>query len=204
MKLIGMLDSPFVRRVAITMKLLKLPFEHQSVSVMREFETFRTFNPLVKAPTLILDDGTILMESSLILELLEKMAGPEIGLMPSDMNAYVRAQRIIGLSLIASEKTVQKVYEHNMRASENLDPKWLSRVEGQLAEAFQALDTELNSLTEWSCGDTLSQADITAAIAWRFTGFVFPDLVDALAFPAIAALSDRAEALPEFRETPLD
>ncbi|MAI90601.1 glutathione S-transferase family protein [Ponticaulis sp.] len=204
MKLIGMLDSPFVRRVAVTMKLLELPFEHESVSVMRDYETFRTYNPLVKAPTLIMDDGTILMESSLILELVEKLAGPGQGLMPEGLDDYVRAQRIIGLSLIAAEKTVQKVYEHNMRASENIDLKWLSRVETQLADAYRALNAELKKSTDWSCGPKLTQADITAAIAWKFTEHVFPKLADDRTYPAIAALSERAEAIPEFIDTPLE
>lgn len=48
MKLIGMLDSPFVRRAAISAKLLDLPFEHQSVSVFRQFDTFKAINPVAR------------------------------------------------------------------------------------------------------------------------------------------------------------
>ena len=59
MQLIGMLDSPYVRRVAISMKLMGIPFEHQSVSVFRNFDRFREINPVVKAPTLVCDDGTV-------------------------------------------------------------------------------------------------------------------------------------------------
>ncbi|WP_273744534.1 glutathione S-transferase N-terminal domain-containing protein, partial [Burkholderia mallei] len=65
MKLIGMLDSPFVRRVAISAKLLGLPFEHHSISVFRQFDAFKSFNPVVKAPTLLTDDGTMLVDSDL-------------------------------------------------------------------------------------------------------------------------------------------
>ncbi|MBU4508107.1 MAG: glutathione S-transferase N-terminal domain-containing protein, partial [Gammaproteobacteria bacterium] len=50
MKLIGMLDSPYVRRVAISLQLLDLPFEHQSLSVFRTFDEFSRTNPVVKAP----------------------------------------------------------------------------------------------------------------------------------------------------------
>lgn len=70
MQLIGMLDSPFVRRVAIALRLLDLPYEHRPLSVFRNFEAFSLFNPMVKAPTLVLDDGTVLMDSSLILDYL--------------------------------------------------------------------------------------------------------------------------------------
>ena len=59
MKLIGMLDSPYVRRVAISMQLLGLRFEHESVSVFRTFDQFQKINPVVKAPSLICDNGRL-------------------------------------------------------------------------------------------------------------------------------------------------
>ena len=68
MKLIGMLDSPFVRRAAITLHLKGLPFEHQSLSVFRNFDEFQAINPLVKAPTLVGDEGWQLVDSSLIID----------------------------------------------------------------------------------------------------------------------------------------
>ena len=76
MKLIGMLDSPYVRRVAISLQLLGLPFEHRSLSVFRTFDQFREINPVVKAPTVVFDDGEILMDSTLILEYAEALARP--------------------------------------------------------------------------------------------------------------------------------
>ena len=71
MQLIGMLDSPYVRRVAVSFQLLGLPFEHRSISVFRTFEQFHAINPVVKAPTLVCDDGTVLMDSTLILDYAE-------------------------------------------------------------------------------------------------------------------------------------
>jgi glutathione S-transferase len=60
MRLIGMLDSPYVRRVAISLEHLGVPFEHEAVSVFSTFEEFRGINPVVKAPTLVCDDGEVL------------------------------------------------------------------------------------------------------------------------------------------------
>src|SRR3954468_1417861 len=74
MQLIGMLDSPYVRRSAISLKLLGIPFEHRSVSVFRHLDEFRRLNPVVKAPTLICDDGTVLMDSTPILDYAESLA----------------------------------------------------------------------------------------------------------------------------------
>jgi len=74
MRLIGMLDSPYVRRVAISLQLLGLGFEHRPASVFRAFDEFHAINPIVKAPTLVCDDGTVLMDSGLILDYAQALA----------------------------------------------------------------------------------------------------------------------------------
>ena len=71
MLLIGMLDSPFVRRVAITLQRLGLAYEHGNWSVGRDAERIRRYNPLLRVPTLVLDDGEVLVESAAILDHLE-------------------------------------------------------------------------------------------------------------------------------------
>jgi len=109
MQLIGMLDSPYVRRVAISMKLMGIPFEHQSVSVFRNFDRFREINPVVKAPTLVCDDGTVLMDSTLILDYLEGLVPPERRLMPPAGDARREALRITGLAVAACDKGVALV-----------------------------------------------------------------------------------------------
>lgn len=121
MKLIGMLDSPYVRRTAISLKLLGLPFEHAPVSVFRHFDAFRAINPVVKAPTLVCDDGTVLMDSTLILDYAEALAGRS--LMPAALPARRQALRVVGLALAACEKAVQIVYECNLRPAEKGTPR---------------------------------------------------------------------------------
>ena len=115
MKLVGMLDSPYVRRVAISLQLLAIRFEHQSLSVFGGFEEFQRINPLVKAPTLICDDGELLIDSTLILQYAEAMAKPGRSLVPVDIDDQRHALRIIGLALAACEKSVQIIYERNLR-----------------------------------------------------------------------------------------
>jgi glutathione S-transferase len=55
MQLLGMLDSPYVRRVAVSLYLLDIPFVHRPISVFSGFDEFRQLNPVVKAPTLLCD-----------------------------------------------------------------------------------------------------------------------------------------------------
>ncbi|MGE4307438.1 MAG: glutathione S-transferase family protein [Novosphingobium sp.] len=202
MRLIGMLDSPYVRRVAISLDMLGLPFSHEPLSVFRDFDAFAAINPVVKAPTLVTDDGVVLMDSGLILEHAEGLAASARSLAPTDMRAHARAQRIIGLALAACEKSVQIVYEHNLRPDEKRHQPWLDRVEGQLASAYALLEGEVARADSWLFGERPLQADITSAVAFRFSREMLPGLVTAGACPALAALSARAEALPAFRAFP--
>ena len=72
MILIGMFDSPFVRRVAVSMDLLGMPFEHRNWSVGKDQQRIREFNPVGRVPTLVLDDGETLIESAMILDCLDQ------------------------------------------------------------------------------------------------------------------------------------
>ncbi len=130
MKLIGMLDSPFVRRVAISARCLGIELGHESVSVFRTFAQFQQINPVVKAPTLVLDDGEVLMDSTLIIDYLEALAGPGRSLMPGNIEQRLRSLRLIGLALAANEKSVQLYYERNLRPADIQFEPWVERVEG--------------------------------------------------------------------------
>jgi len=200
MKLIGMLDSPFVRRAAITLTLKGIKFEHQSLSVFRNFDEFQSINPLVKAPTLIGDDGWQMVDSSMIIDWAES-TGTGPSLMPDEPSARLRTLRLLGLALTASEKSVQIVYE-GKRDESHRDAGWLNRVEGQLIAAYAALERESNGRHGWLVGDTLTQADITVAVAWRFTQLMQPKLITTHDHPALTALSTRAEQLPAFASLP--
>ncbi|HEY9736725.1 MAG TPA: glutathione S-transferase N-terminal domain-containing protein [Trichocoleus sp.] len=204
MKLIGMLDSPFVRRVAISLKLLEIPFEHQALSVFRNVDEFSAINPLVKAPTLICDDGEMLIDSSLILDYIETLVGPEKSLMPSQADLRQHALRLIGIGLIACEKTVQIYYERSLRPVEKQHQPWLDRIRQQLGAAYDLLEQAAAQPSPWLFSDSLMQPDITVCVAWRFTQFMIPDVVDPAHYPALAQLSERAETLPEFVATPLE
>jgi glutathione S-transferase len=208
MKLIGMLDSPFVRRVAISAKLLGLPFEHESVSVFRHFDRFKAVNPVVKAPTLVTDDGATLLDSSLIVDYLDHLVEPQRRLLPASIDARVRTLVPVGFALAAAEKTVQVVYEHALRPADKQHAPWLERVLSQLEAAYGELEPLVAAADGWFGGARLLQSDVTVAVAWRFTQFVAADYpalarIDPARYPALAAHSARAEALPAFVETPL-
>ena len=197
MQLIGMLDSPFVRRVAISFDLQNIPFEHKALSVFRNFDEFSTINPTVKAPTLVLDDGSFLIDSTLILEYGDALAGSS--LLPATPAARARALRAIGPALAACEKTAQIVYECSLRPQEKQHQPWLDRVQQQLFAALGLLEAEADAFDI----DTLDQAAITAAVTWSFVRLMVPQIVAPDHFPRLGAWTARAEALPVFQRYPL-
>ena len=197
MQVIGMLDSPYVRRVAVSLKVLGLPFDLDQVSVFRHFEKFSAINPVVKAPSFITDDGTVLMDSTLILEHIAHLAPRS--LMPADRAEQETALRQIGLALAACEKTVSIIYERNQRPAEKQHQPWLDRVTGQLLTAYRLLEREVSP--DWFTGEDLMQPQITTAVAWRFTQHYVPELVIEGDFLKLSVLSARAERLAPFLET---
>jgi glutathione S-transferase len=201
MKLIGMLDSPYVRRVAITLQLLGLHFEHQSLSVFRTFDEFERINSVVKAPTLVCDDGTVLMDSTLIIQYAEALARPRT-LMPTDLPALQRDLRLIGLALAGCDKAVQIIYEREQRPVEKLHQPWMTRVTRQLMAAFRELERELARKPFVATSEHMSQAGLTIAVVWHFTQQTIANVVPATDFPNLAAFSARAEAMEEFKAAP--
>ena len=201
MKLVGMLDSPYVRRVAVSLQLLGLRFEHQSLSLFRTFEAFHQINPVVKAPSFLCDDGTVLMDSSLILTYAEAVAKPRT-LMPADLPALQRDLRLIGLALAACEKSVQIIYERALRPLEKQHHPWVQRVTGQLLAAAAGMEAELaerpapNERSEWR------QADVDVAVTWHFMQQTIAAILPAANYPRLEAFSAAAEALPEFKAAP--
>ena len=200
MQLIGMLDSPYVRRAAISLRLLGFAFEHRSISVFSTFEQFRAINPVVKAPTLVCDDGTPLMDSTLIIDHAESIAGRS--LMPAGGAERLHALRVLGLALAACEKTVQIVYERKLRPPEKQHAPWVDRVRGQLAAAYAGLEAEISRLPPVADEAALGQAGLTSAVAWGFTQMMLPELVAPADCPSLAAFAAAAERLPAFVALP--
>ncbi|RFB78564.1 glutathione S-transferase family protein [Methylovirgula sp. 4M-Z18] len=203
MQLIGMMDSPYVRRVAISLRLMGIAHEHQQISVFRQMDEFRAINPVIKAPTLVCDDGTTLMESALILDYLEALADPERSLMPKDLAARRRALALIGLGLAACEKSIQIEYERKRPKEFHYEP-WVARVTGQLHAAMELLEKAASHANPWLVTPHMCQADVTVAVAWRFVQYIVPDLVRVTSYAGLAAYAGRVEQLPEFVETPLE
>lgn len=199
MILIGMLDSPYVRRVAIGMKVLGLEYEHRPLSVFSDFDQVQAINPAVKVPTLVTGDGQVLMDSTLILAYLEELAAHAPRIRPEPEPARLRALCQTSHALAACDKAVQIVYERRLRPQEKQHQPWLDRVQLQLHGAWRQLEASLRE----EAPDCLSIAGITIAVAWSFAQQMVPDVMAAGDYPAVAALTALAERQPVFLATPM-
>ncbi len=198
-----MFDSPFVRRVAISMQLLDIGYEHADWSVGRDFERIRQYNPLGRVPTLVLDDGEVLLESAAILDYLDDRVGTARALLPAAASERRRALQYIALSNGAAEKGREQIYERAFRPPEKRHEPWLQRCRAQMHGALAVIEGYCQRLGAgpWLVGDILSQADITASCAFTFLReSQQPDDLSAR-YPRLAALVDQCEALAAFTST---
>jgi glutathione S-transferase len=201
MILIGMFDSPFVRRVAVSMKLLGFSFEHRNWSVGRDLAQIRKYNPVGRVPTLVLDDGEPLIESSSILDYLDDVIGGERALLPRTGVARRQGLKLMAMATGAAEKGVTQLYEGAFRPEERRHAPWVERCRAQMEGGLEELERACAKLDRdaWLLGTRMTQADITVACASTFMHEALQ--LDASKRPALAALTARCEALPEFEST---
>ena len=200
MILIGQFDSPFVRRTAIAMRLYGVAFEHRPWSVFAEAEKIARYNPLMRVPTLVMDDGLVLIESHAILDALDHMVGPERAMMPSSGDLRRQVQKICALATGMADKAVSLGYERHVHKRES--QAWVDRCLQQIAGVLSELEASRESqATEWWFGEKIGHADIAVACALRFLGDAHAGLFDLPeGWPMLAAHAAKCEALPAFRE----
>jgi glutathione S-transferase len=174
------------------------------LSIFKGYDEFRGVNPLVKVPTLVCDDGEMLVDSSLIIDHLETMSDSGKSLMPESGADRFRSLQIIGVALVAMEKIVAVIYERTQRPKELQHAPWIKRVDQQMRSAFDQLEEFVGDGSRWLTGPDVMQADITTAVAWRFSQHAVSRRISADDYPGLSAFSVRAEALAEFIACPLE
>jgi glutathione S-transferase len=200
-ELVGMLDSPFVRRVAVALELYGLSYENLPLRTVGDAAEFARYSPLKRAPTLVLPGGELLVDSHLILAHLDELVAPERCLTPRDPAARLSCRQVLGVAAGLADKAVSAFYERNFHTPEQQSSRLLERNRGQLADSLRWLDSRAPE--QWLVGSALSHADIMVATAIRFAGDALPDLLDLGAAPRLAAWCQRLEALPVLRKTHL-
>jgi len=197
MLLIGQYDSIFVRRVAIAMRLYGIAFEHKTWSTFGDAEKIAPYNPLMRVPTLVLDNGEALIESSIILDYLDERVGEGQAMIAARGAERRHHLRLCALASGLADKAVSLVYERVLRKEQS--KIWAERCAAQISGVLGALEKERRRAPFWF-GETIAHADIAVTCALRFVREAHPQLFDAARYPALAAHADKCEALPPFKE----
>src|SRR6202790_2989465 len=199
MILIGQYDSPFVRRVAIALRLYGLPFEHRPWSTFGDGDKIAPYNPLRRVPTLVLDDGEALIESAVILDYLDELVGPQKAMIAARGPRRRHALKICALATGLGDKSVSLVYERVLR--KDALKLWVERCETQIGGVLEVMEAERAAIvTPYWFGERIGHADIATACVLRFTGEAHAALLNAARYPALSAHAARCEALPPFPE----
>ena len=198
MILIGQFDSPFVRRVGITMTLYGIAYEHRPWSAFGDADKIRPYNPLTRVPTLVLDNGEVLIESHLMLDYLDSLVPAERRMFPTAEPARHQALRISALATGLGDKAVSLFYE--TRLHEKVSDLWAGRCRTQIEAVLAVLEADRQGRsTPYWFGDRIGHADIAVTAVLRFIGEAHPGLVLLADFPALDAHAAKMEALPVFQ-----
>jgi glutathione S-transferase len=200
MILIGQFDSPFVRRTAIAMRLYGIAFEHRPWSTFGDAEKIRPYNPLLRVPTLVLDDGDVLIESLAILDYLDGRMPAAERLFPQEEPARHKALKLASLAAGISDKAVALYYEQNLHREDAVSALWTERCRSQIKGALAALEKERAAAggDYWLGG--ISHVDITVACMLRHLREAHPEFQPLDGLPSLERHAERMEALPVFRE----
>lgn len=199
MILVGQYDSPFVRRVAISLHMLRLPFTRNAISVFSDAEAMRAINPLGRIPSLVLDDGEVVIDSAAILDYLDELVGPARALLPVSGAPRRAALRIMALAAGSIDKAGAIVYDRTLRPPDKQHAAWQERCAVQLASGLAAL--EHAAPTGWFGGDAPGQADITTGCALGYLQMRLPEAMPPGRYPALDRLAIACDDLEAFRAT---
>jgi len=198
MKLVGMFDSPYVRRVAISMRLLDLPFEHLDWSIGKDQDQIKQLNPAGEVPVLVLDNGEVITESLAITDYLDDLVGPERALTPPTGEPRRQVMRATVLGIALANKARLQMYELLFRPKELRHPPLSKRLNSQMHAVAQTIDAMCaTKATPYLFGDRITQADISLGCAVTYameTVGLEPPL------PALRAHAAKLAELPVFRD----
>jgi glutathione S-transferase len=201
MILVGRLGSPFVRRVAITLRLYGIAYEHRALSASEPSERaqLREINPLVRVPALITEDVGTLVDRATILDYIDRLVGSEKALLPASGLERTHIMALTGIVIGAAEKAVSAYDETGKWPAQKVHKPLLDQYLEQSADGFDAIEREAGG--PWLMGDTMAQLDVTAVACWDFAMWVRAPDAPPLVCPKLAALSAHANTLPAFAQT---
>ena len=198
MKLIATPASPFCRKVRIVLAEKRIDCEFVVDSPSNPASLVADFNPLGKIPVLVLDDGSTLFDSRVIVEYLDA-ASPVCRLVPDEPRERLRVKRWEALADGCLDAAVEIVVYTRRPAAQQM-PEWHARQRGKIERALDEMGALLDG-REWCHGNALSLADIAVGCALGCLDFRIPDLPWREQYPLLVAHAAKLALRPSFAAT---
>jgi glutathione S-transferase len=196
MILVGQFDSPFVRRVAVTLNHYHMPFTRNAISVFRNIPELQKINPLIRVPCLILESGETLIDSSAIIDHLDEMAGPARALTPAHGPQRRKVLQAVVMALGTTDKAVALFYERLFHIDKHINRDLEKRVLSQIRAGLDRLEHDCGA--PWFFDDKFTQADVTIGCMAGFMKLRLPDVFPTDKFPKLHALALHCETKEDF------
>ncbi|MBZ0105283.1 MAG: glutathione S-transferase [Sulfuricella denitrificans] len=198
MKLILSLTSPFARKVRVVLAEKRIDFEAVVDIPWEPTTRVPEYNPLGKVPVLVMDDGSTLFDSRVIVEYLDNLT-PVSPLLPKENRPRVAVRRWEALADGVTESAAT-IFLEKKRPEARQDPEWIVRQESQVFRGLEAMSEDLGEKT-WCTGDFFTLADIAVGCCLGYLDFRFPGILWREAHPNLARLAGKLAQRASFAET---
>jgi glutathione S-transferase len=199
MKLLGAPASPYTRKVRIVLAEKRIECDIERVDVQPVDNPVNTHNPLGKIPTLLLDDGTTLYDSRVIVEFLDQ-ASPIARLIPEDNRERIAVRRWEALADGVLDAGLLVRYE-SLRPPNEQSAAWVGKQAARMRRGLAQLEADLGD-KPWCQGDRYTLADIAQGCCLGWIGFRKPGGIDWRADnPGLAKHYDKLMERPAFADT---
>lgn len=196
MILIGQFDSPFVRRVAVTLHHYHMPFTRNPLSVFRNVAEMQKINPLVRVPALVLETGETLIDSAAIIDHLDEMAGPARALTPAHGPERRKVMQSVVTATGISDKAVALFFERLFHNDKQINHDFEKRMMSQIDASLTKLESDCGG--PWFVDSHMSQADVTIGCMLGHLKMRIPEAFPITKYPKLHALSLHCETREEF------
>lgn len=199
MKLFAASISPYTRKVRVVLAEKKIDCELEIVDVVPIENPVNAHNPLGKIPTLVLDDGTALYDSRVIVEFLDSVS-PISRLIPDGTRDRVAVRRWEALADGVLDAGILIRYESNRDRNEQ-SRGWIAKQLARVHRGMKSMNDDLAERT-WCHADRYSLADIAVGCCFGYLQFRSPGGVDWRAeYPNVARHHDKLMERPAFADT---
>lgn len=199
MKLIGSLASPYVRKVRVVLAEKKLDYQFVLENVWAADTTINQLNPLGKVPSLIMEDGDVLIDSRVMVEYLDTLT-PVCKLLPPNgrERADIKCWEALADGILDAAILVR--LERTQRPPELQSEQWIARQMRKVELGLEVLANRLGD-SAYCAGIHYSLADVAVGCMLGWLSFRFPEIDWRGQHANLARLYDKLSERPSFKDT---